>query len=166
MGRLIVACLVAVGAAAALPGQPREDRFEFARTEMAVPIRLVLYARDGETANGAARAAFERIHQLNAVLSDYDPTSELRRLCDTSKEGHAVPVSEDLWQVLTKAQALAVRSCGAFDVTVGPVVRLWRRARRRGEFPPLDKLSECRKLVGYQLVRLDPKTRRDRKSVV
>lgn len=156
MGRLIVVCVAAMAAAG--PDQPREDRFEFARTEMAVPIRLVLYARDAETANGAAQAAFERIHQLDAVLSDYDPASELRRLCDNSREGVPVPVSDDLWRVLSKAQALAERSCGAFDVTVGPVVRLWRRARRREEFPPRDRLDEARELVGRQLVRLHPET--------
>ena len=47
---------------------------------MAVPVKIVLYAPDEPTATTAARAAFERIHELNGVLSDYDPESELRGL--------------------------------------------------------------------------------------
>jgi len=63
--------------------------------------------------------------------------------------------------VLTRAQLLSQRSGGAFDVTVGPVVRLWRRARRRREMPSAERLQAARVLVGYALVRLDP----DRRAV-
>ena len=157
MGRLAIAWLLALGTPVAPPEGPALGRFQFSQTEMAVPIRVVLYAPDAQTANGAAQAAFDRIHQLNGILSDYDPKSELRRLCDTSGGGCAVRVSDDLWTVLSRAQALSRRSGGAFDVTVGPVVRLWRRARRREQFPPPDRLEEARKLVGYRLLELDPK---------
>ena len=103
------------------------SRFHFAQTEMAVPMELTLYAADSAAATAAAQAAFARIHQLNAIMSDYDPNSELCRLAATSGEGAAVPVSDDLWKVLSQAQAISRRSGGAFDVTIGPVVRLWRR---------------------------------------
>lgn len=152
-------CLLAAGIIAAPAEESRLTRFEFLRTEMAAQVKIVFYCIDAATANGAAEAAFARIRQLNAVLSDYDSQSELRRLCDTSTEGKAIPVSEDLWRVLARAQEFSQRSGGAFDVTVGPVVRLWRRARRREEFPPADRLEEARQLVGYELVRLDPERR-------
>jgi thiamine biosynthesis lipoprotein len=64
-----------------------------------------------------------------------------------------------LWQVLARARDISERSGGAFDVTVGPIVRLWRRARRQHEFPSADRLEEARQLVGYQMVRMDPKHR-------
>ena len=67
--------------------------------------------------------------------------SELRRLCETAGSGKAVPVSDDLWKVLAHAQDVSAHSEGAFDVTVGPVVRLWRRARRQRELP----LPRCRR---------------------
>jgi thiamine biosynthesis lipoprotein len=170
MGRRPVAWLLAVGISVAgiislsLPpdprlvaGEPELGRFQFTRTEMAVPIKVVLYASDGAAASRAAEAAFARIHQLNGILSDYDAESELRRLGHAAAEGKAVPVSEDLWRVLSEAQALSRRSGGAFDVTVGPVVRLWRRARRRHRLPSPDQLQRARELVGYQLIRLDPR---------
>ena len=135
------------------------DRFQYTQTEMAIPIKIVLYAPNPGTATSAARQAFAKFRRLNGIFSDYDPGSELRRLCRTSGEGHAVPVSDDLWHVLSHAQALAARSCGAFDVTVGPVVRLWRRARRREQLPSDENLEQARRLVGYRLLHLDPENR-------
>jgi thiamine biosynthesis lipoprotein len=126
---------------------------------MAVPVRIVLYAPENAAATRAAEAAFSRIRQLNAILSDYDPESELRRLSSAAAEGKAVPVSKDLWQVLSQSQELSRRSAGAFDVTVGPAVRLWRRARRRHALPSPQRLRAARKLVGYQFVRLDSQHR-------
>jgi len=156
MGRLMVAWLLGVGVSGAAAGQPDLERFQFTRTEMAVPVKIVLYAPDDAAASRAADVAFSRIRQLNGILSDYDPDSELRRLGSAAAEGKAVPVSEDLWRVLSAAQALSQRSGGAFDVTVGPVVRLWRRARRNSQMPSPERLQAARELVGYQLLRLDP----------
>ena len=107
----------------------------------------------------AAKAAFSRFHELNAVLSDYDPQSELRRLCDTSSEGKPVRVSDDLWRVLVRAQELSERSDGAFDVTIGPVVQLWRSARQTKELPSPESLQAALARVGYRCVRLDPSSR-------
>ncbi len=143
-----------VSAGAADP--PAPERFAFSGVEMAVPIKIVLYASDKATAETAAEAAFRRMRELNGILSDYDPASELRRLGDTSKIGKAMAVSDELWRVLSHAQALSERSEGAFDVTVGPVVRLWRRARRRQQMPSPERLESARQRVGYQLVRLHP----------
>jgi thiamine biosynthesis lipoprotein len=154
MGRLMVVWMFAVGVPAAPPAEPALKRFEFSQTEMAIPIRIVLYAKDDATASEAARAAFSRFHDLDAVFSDYDPQSELRRLCNTSCEGKAVRVSDDLWRVLVRAQELSERSEGAFDVTIGPVVRLWRSARRTKELPAPESLAAARSRVGYRLVRL------------
>jgi thiamine biosynthesis lipoprotein len=128
---------------------------------MAIPIRIVLYARDNATAQKVAEAAFFRFHQLNALLSDYDPQSELRRLCDTSTGGHPVRVSDDLWRVLVRAIELSERSGGAFDVTISPVVHLWRSARQTKELPSPESIRGALSRVGYRSVRLD----RDRQTV-
>jgi FAD:protein FMN transferase len=130
------------------------SRFEFTQTEMAVPIRIVLYTADNAIAAEAARAGFRRFHELNEVCSDYDSKSELRRLCDTSSEGIPVHVSDDLWRVLVRAEQLSSWSDGAFDVTVGPLVRLWRSARRTKELPSATSLAAAREKVGYRFVRL------------
>ena len=123
---------------------------------MGVPFRIVLYAPDKPTADQAARAAFGRIKQLNDILSDYDTDSELSRLSQTAGSGRAIQVSADLWFVLKRSQELAQRTDGAFDVTVGPVVSLWRKARREKKLPDPAKLAEALKAVGYRKLVLDP----------
>jgi len=123
---------------------------------MGLPFRIVLYAADEPHAGAAAAAAFHRIRQLNDIFSDYDDESELSRLSRTSGQGRPVPVSEDLRKVLRHAQEMSERSEGAFDVTVGPLVNLWRRARRQKQLPDPTLLAEALKSVGYRHVRLNP----------
>lgn len=125
------------------------ERFEFSERHMGSSARIVLYA-DGEvSARALAGRAFARIAELDARLSDYRADSELMRLCATAG-GPAVTVSEDLARVLDAAQRVARRSDGAFDVTIGPVSRLWRRARAAGELPDREELASARRLVGYR----------------
>jgi FAD:protein FMN transferase len=116
-----------------------------------------LYAPDAASANRAAKAAFARIHQLNGILSDYDRASELSRLSAASPTSKPVPLSDPLWLVLSRSQRLAEQTAGAFDVTVGPYVRLWRRARRDKQMPSPERLAQARAAVGYKHLQLDSK---------
>ena len=122
---------------------------------MAVDFRIVLYAADEATAKQAAAAAFARIKQLDEALSDYKPDSELNRLSDTAPSPQPVPVSDDMWRVLSAAKRISAQTGGAFDCTVGPVVKLWRRARRSRELPSAEALAVARDAVGDQFLELD-----------
>ena len=130
-------------------------RFEFTQPQMGVPFRLVLYATNAAQASEAATHAFARISALNGILSDYDPDSELSRVCRDTPVGQPVVVSPELWHMLKRSQDLARRTDGAFDATVGPLANLWRRARRRGELPSEALLDEARSRTGWQRLRLD-----------
>ncbi|HEV7925067.1 MAG TPA: FAD:protein FMN transferase [Verrucomicrobiae bacterium] len=123
---------------------------------MGVPFRIVLYAPSQNAAQAAAAAAFQRVKQLNDIMTDYDSDSELSRLSLTSGQNQSVPVSPDLWTVLARAQDLAERSQGAFDMTVGPYVNLWRFARTQGKLPEPARLAKARLAVGYDKMQLDP----------
>ena len=140
-------------------GVAAETRFVFEKAEMGVPFRITLYAADEAAARAATDAAFERVEVLNSILSDYDPDSELSRLSRTSGTGRVVPVSADLWHVLALSQRVAERSDGAFDITIGPLVNLWRRARRKHELPAPEMIAEYRARVGFRQLRLDPAQR-------
>jgi thiamine biosynthesis lipoprotein len=130
------------------------SRFAFTEPHMGTRFQIIIYAPDQPSAQRAGRAAFQRIADLDQIMSDYRSTSELMRLC-AQAGGRPVPVSDDLFFVLKKAQHVSEISGGAFDVTVGPVVRLWRLSRRTGLLPDPEKLAKARALVGYQNVRLD-----------
>lgn len=124
-------------------------RFEYSEVAMGVRARIVLYAKDEPSAKTAVRAAYDRIAALEEIMSDYRPTSELSRL-SASAGGPPVRVSPELGFVLSKCQELARRSDGAFDCTIGPIVKLWRAARKSGQLPCQTDLAEARKLVGWR----------------
>jgi FAD:protein FMN transferase len=126
-------------------------RFEYEQPQMGVPFRIVLYAASEEVAETAARAAFGRVAELNAIMSDYETDSEVSRLSRSSEEGSPeVPVSADLWNVLSFSQELARNTGGAFDITIGPCAALWRKARREQQFPDAARLAAARDKVGHQ----------------
>lgn len=124
-------------------------RYEFERPEMGVPFRVVLYSASPQLATNAAEAAFKRVADLNDIMSDYEYDSELNKLSRTSGSGAKVKVSDDLWTVLCKSQEIARESKGAFDVSVGPYVQLWRRARRENKLPSAESIEKVRPRVGY-----------------
>jgi thiamine biosynthesis lipoprotein len=125
---------------------------------MGMAFRIVLFASNQSAADAAADAAFQRIKQLNDIMTDYDEDSELSKLSRSSGSGREIEVSADLWLVLSRAQRLAEQSNGAFDVTVGPFVNLWRRARRQRQLPDPARLQQAHQAVGYQHVRLNPQS--------
>src|SRR5689334_15066147 len=157
MTRLMLAILLLAGAASDHSISASRSgfvRFEFSQVHMGTQFRIVLYAQGAETARQASTAAFDRIARLDAIMSDYRETSELMMACKPAAH-QWVKVSDDLFRVLVLSQEFARRSRGAFDVTVGPVVRLWRRARRMQELPAAEKLAAARRLVGYTRLHLD-----------
>jgi thiamine biosynthesis lipoprotein len=121
---------------------------------MGTTFRVVLYAPDKETAERAQAAAFTRIAGLDTRLSDYRPDSELMRACRDAVH-QPVELSDDVFRVLSIGQELSRRSDGAFDLTVGALTHLWRRARREGELPANPEIAAARAASGYTLVHLD-----------
>jgi thiamine biosynthesis lipoprotein len=149
--------LVVLLASFARGDEPR--RFEYEEPHMGTKFRIVLYAPEQSTADRAARAAFARVAELNRIMSDYLPDSELMRLCKRSESKPAGPVkvSDELFFVLAKAKGVSELSEGAFDVTIGPVVRLWRQARKDRQLPDADVLKGALARVGYKNLELDAK---------
>ena len=135
------------------------SRFEYEEPHMGTKFRIVLYAPDKAVADKAAKASFARVAELNAIMSDYLATSELMQLCKKFEEkvGEPVKVSKDLFFVLERALEVSKLSDGAFDVTVRPLVVLWREARRTQKLPDAKELAAAKALVGYQNIELNPK---------
>jgi len=141
----------------------QEVRREYIELHMGVAVRVVVYAPDDGSARRAARAAYARIAELEEIMSDYRPQSEVRRLA--GRVGTDVPVSEPLYDVLARALELARLSEGAFDPTVGPFVELWRVARRTGRLPERAALDSAAARVGWRHVHLDSAARAARLDV-
>src|SRR2546423_1110339 len=133
-------------------------RFEFTEPYMGTMFKIVLYASDESRALEASRVAFNRIAGLDHIMSDYQPRSELMRLSGLAG-GPPTRISDDLYGVMSAGQEIAQKSDGAFDITIGPVVRLWRRARRQHELPESARLAQALELVGHQKLTPDAQGR-------
>jgi FAD:protein FMN transferase len=129
-------------------------RYEDTHPQMGTLFRIVCYAPDSAVARRAVEAAWVRVDTLNARYSDYLPDSELNRLCATAGSGQWVPVSDDLADILRLSGRFWQESGGAFDASVGPLTRLWRRARQLKELPDTARLEAALQRVGWQYVEM------------
>jgi len=134
------------------------ERFVFHKGAMGTVFTITLYAVDEATAKPVAEAAFARVVELNDLMTDYDRDSELMRFC-LAPYGKPVELSADLFAVIARAQWLAEQTEGAFDITIGPLIRLWRRARRQRELPPPEYIAVAKLCSGYKNLVLDVKKR-------
>lgn len=124
---------------------------------MGTLVTITLYAESPEHAQQGFVAAFGRITDLDSILSDYKPDSELSRVCQLDG-----PLSRDLSTVLVHAQELAKRTEGAFDITAGPLIRLWRHSRSKKQIPPDEDIATAMTSSGFRKLELSSHGRRAR----
>lgn len=116
--------------------------------------RITFYLADERSALVAAKAAFERIDELERAMSDYREDSPLSAL-NRGAGGAPQRVGLPLIGALVAAKRLAQETDGAFDPTVGPVVALWRRARKTGVLPTDEERDAAVGLVGWRGLEID-----------
>jgi FAD:protein FMN transferase len=133
------------------------ERYEYRQIVMGVPFVLTLYAESEAVANKTQTSVYKRLRELNLIFSDYDPDSELSILCKNARPNQEIPISDELASVFDKSLKLSQESSGAFDITVGPYVKMWRRAKRKKMMPTSKMLSAARQKVGYQFIKLNKK---------
>ncbi|MDG2400137.1 MAG: FAD:protein FMN transferase [Akkermansiaceae bacterium] len=140
-------------------GSP-DSAYSFESRQMAVDFRIVLYAASFEQAESAANKAFQRISQLNDIMSDYKTDSEIWKLSENSGKNENTLVSTDLWNVMEAAREINSLSNAAFDVTAGPLTLLWRQSRWTKKIPRQRSLERAMLRVGMDKVIFDEQNRR------
>lgn len=121
---------------------------------MATRFELVLHGDDAMRLRAAGEEALAEITRAEQLLSAYAPASDIGRI---NRDGAAGPVRvmAETCRVLRQCLGLARATHGAFDVTVGPLVRLWRAAGEVGVVPDAAAIAEARLLVGADQVIVD-----------
>jgi thiamine biosynthesis lipoprotein len=122
---------------------------------MGTEYTLVLYARDAVAAEAVAAEVFDEVDRVDALLSNYKEASELSRI---NRDAAAGPVTTDaeVMRFLTESQHWAEASDGAFDITVGKLMKAWGFYKHQGRVPPEAELAALRAQTGWQKVWLDP----------
>ena len=129
------------------------QRVEVQRSLMSTWVRIIAYGDDRQEVARAIRSAFGRMSVLERELSRFDSDSDVSRI-NSAPAGTPVTVGEDTWQVLAAAHTAWQRTGGVFDVTVGPLIALWRRSAERGRLPTEEELGRARACVGLDRARL------------
>lgn len=134
------------------------------REVMGTFARVLVVASDKKSALNSIDAAMQAIERVDTLMSDYDPNSQLSQV---NRDAFAAPVAVDpeVFEVLSAAVEVSRISGGAFDVTIGPIVQLWRQAKETGVVPTPDQLAQARAKVGYQHLHLDPQAKTVRFAV-
>jgi thiamine biosynthesis lipoprotein len=129
-------------------------RIEQANEAMGTTFSIVLYGTDKARLEAAAAAAFKEVHRLDRLLSNYLSESEWSRVNRFAGQG-PVKVSAELFQLLSACLEYSRESAGAFDVTVGPLMKAWGFYRDEGRLPRKAELAAAVRHTGYRHVRLD-----------
>jgi thiamine biosynthesis lipoprotein len=123
------------------------------RPAMGTLLEITLEAPDAVAAQSALDAAFARIDALEAAFTTYDAASPVSRLNAAAGSGPQ-PVPLELVRILADAKRFHRATGGVFDVTVGPLIRLWDEAAERERLPDPAALAIARGGVGSDQISL------------
>lgn len=147
--------LLATAFVCSLHSYAQDQRFSFTVEKMGSPFTIILYAPDSATAGQLAQECFALTDSLVAILSDYIDSSELNRLCARAGNGEWVSCSSVLYEILTLSKYAYEKSMGSFDVSLGPLTRLWRNARKEKRFPGDPDIQEKKAITGFGKIQFD-----------
>lgn len=124
------------------------------REVMGTFARITAVCEDEKTAREAIVAAFDRLDEIEQLMSYHLEDSELSML-NRAGANEAVEVSDELFELLERSVYFSEISGGAFDVTVGPMIELWKSAKEKGEKPTAEEIAEAKSRVGFEKLGLD-----------
>ncbi len=128
---------------------------QIGRRAMACEFEVFLNAGNHEEATDHAIEALDLVDNLEAQLSVYRHRSEISLLNSVAAQ-RPVKVEPQLFELLEEAVTLCTETGGAFDITSGPLVKVWGFLRRDGRMPSAEEIEEALRHVGSQHLRLDP----------
>jgi thiamine biosynthesis lipoprotein len=122
---------------------------------MGTVYEIAAYDDSPARAAAAIDKAFAEIVRLDGVLSNYKSESDLSQL---NRNGHfrAEKVSRDLYRVIEESTKYSKISGGKYDITVAPLVDLWKAALRGDRAPAAEEQEKARACVGYEKIELIP----------
>jgi thiamine biosynthesis lipoprotein len=152
---VIFACLsLVIVSFLSCTGKGRVDADSGYQIVMGTFAHIVAVAQNAGTAKKCIRAALEEIHKVDNLMSDYKNDSEISQV---NREAYEKPVqvSESTYEVLQRSVEFSKMTDGAFDVTVGPLVALFRKAKESKVAPSDEQIAQAKSKVGFEKLRLD-----------
>lgn len=133
-------------------------RLEKSGEAMGSTYTIELYGSDRLKMEAAVDAAFDEVRRLDDLLSNYKPDSELSQVNRHAAEG-PMKISPELFQLLSACLEYSRGSEGAFDISVGPLMKVWGFYKGTGHLPHRAEVQAAMTKVGYRHIHLDPAAR-------
>lgn len=149
------------------PAGPKEDGVlvdSGPRVMMGTVANIKVVADSHEHGQAAIDRALATLNDLNARLSTYVTTSELSKV-NREAARHPVAVSADTFELLETSLKYCRLSEGAFDITVQPIIRLWKTCGKANRLPTDAEMTDAKSKVGWQKLQLDAKNKTVRFTV-
>src|SRR5688572_19436657 len=139
-----------------LPGSlpAQEKRFHFTENKMGSPFNIIFYHTDSSEADVISKMCFAIVDSLNKIFSDYSPGSEISLLAENAYM-ESQPVSDDLLFILKESKNAWHKSGRVFDISIGALTSLWRKARKEKRFPSKSEIRKAKRLTGFKKLQID-----------
>ncbi|MCI0663439.1 MAG: FAD:protein FMN transferase, partial [Acidobacteria bacterium] len=131
-------------------------RYEDSRISMACTYTIVVYGHREQDLGRIVNAAFDEVDRIDRLMSHYKPESPLSEI-NREAAKRPVKVERELFDFISECINYSRESDGAFDITVGPLMKAWGFFRGEGRMPTDAEIAKARDGVGYQHVKLDDK---------
>jgi len=137
-----------------MPPTEEPNTVRAARMAMATRFEIVLHGERRDWLQSIAEEALDEIEKLDAKLSLYNPSSQIARV---NRQAAIAPVRVDplLFDLLERCLKLSTYTQGAFDITMGPLIKCWGFMKGTGEAPSESAIEHAMQVVGRQHVLLD-----------
>jgi thiamine biosynthesis lipoprotein len=133
----------------------RLHHYEANRLSMACVYAIEAYGPDAQALPRIVDEAFDEVDRIDRLMSHYKPDSPVSRVNREAAQ-HPVTVDAELFDFIVDAMRYNRDSDGAFDITVGPLMKAWGFFRGEGRVPSDDELAAARRHVGAAHVMLNP----------
>ena len=121
--------------------------------QMGTFLEMTLWHREPDVAKHLIRASIQEVHRLEEILSNFDPDSSVSRFNQEAGNGK-ITLPPELYDILKIARQFSIATMGYFDVTVGPLVELWKDCLSLGHFADRSTLVRTLSKVGYKKLKL------------
>jgi thiamine biosynthesis lipoprotein len=123
------------------------------RIQLGTLVSITVLHPDAAAARWMVTDTFDEIERLENLLSRYRPTTPIAQL---NRDGVIRNAPAEVLEVITTALNYSVLTRGAFDISIAPVLNLYRASFARTGAPPAStELQRARELVGYNGIRID-----------
>jgi len=133
-------------------------RFQFSENKMGSSFNIIFYHVDSAEAVILSKKCFLIVDSLNNIFSDYSSESEVGKLALQTNQTD-IKVSDELFSMIIRSKDAWKRSGKTFDISIGSLTQLWRKANKEDRFPSEAEIKAVKGLTGFKNLTVNKKSK-------